>query len=136
RLPEGGDRARPQGAGRPRRVGSGCLRRDRREGEVGARSSLIPSPRNETLKLVRKLQSRRWRDKLGQFAAEGEDLVEAALDAGVEPVELLVAGGTVLPELLAEGSTPPHPARGVGGFLRGGCPAVWAPPRGLSPSCP
>ena len=31
---------------------------------------VITSPRNETLKLVRKLHSRRWRDKLGLFVAE------------------------------------------------------------------
>jgi TrmH family RNA methyltransferase len=46
--------------------------------------------------------------------AEGEDLVEAAAAAGVEPVELLVAGETVEPELLAEVSTLAHPPRVVG----------------------
>jgi TrmH family RNA methyltransferase len=79
---------------------------------------LITSPRNETLKLVRKLHSRRWRDKLGLFVAEGEDLVDAGLEAGVEPVGLLVAGETVAPELLAEVSTLPHPARAIAIFRR------------------
>ena len=37
RLQEGGDRARPQGAGRPRRQRPRRLRRDRRAGQVGAR---------------------------------------------------------------------------------------------------
>ena len=79
---------------------------------------MITSPRNETLKLVRKLQARRWRDKLGLFVAEGEDLVDAALEAGLEPVELLVAGETVAPELLAEVSALPHPARAIAVFRR------------------
>ena len=39
--------------------------------------------------------------KLGLFVCEGEDLVDAALAAGIEPVELLVAGEDVEPELLA-----------------------------------
>lgn len=60
---------------------------------------------------------------MGQFAAEGEDLVDAALEAGIEPVELLVAGETVLPELLAEVSTLPHPARVIGVFRRDDLPA-------------
>jgi RNA methyltransferase, TrmH family len=67
---------------------------------------------------VRRLHDRRWRDKLGLFVAEGEDLVEAAAAAGVEPVELLVAGETVEPELLAEVSTLAHPPRVVGVYRR------------------
>jgi TrmH family RNA methyltransferase len=84
---------------------------------------VITSPQNETLKLVRKLHARRWRDKLGLFAAEGEDLVDSALGAGLEPVELLVAGETVEPELLAQVSTLPHPARVIGVFRREDLPA-------------
>jgi TrmH family RNA methyltransferase len=84
---------------------------------------VITSPQNETLKLVRKLHARRWRDKLGLFAAEGEDLVDAALEAGLEPVELLVSGETVVPELLAQVSTLPHPARVIGVFRREDLPA-------------
>src|SRR5919204_25140 len=60
---------------------------------------------------LRRLHERRWRDKLDLFVAEGEDLVEAAAAAEVEPVELLVAGGTVEPELLGEVSTLGHPPR-------------------------
>jgi RNA methyltransferase, TrmH family len=93
---------------------------------------LITSPRNETLKLVRKLHSRRWRDKLGLFVAEGEDLVDAAFEAGIEPVELLVAGETVAPELLAQISTLPHPARVIGVFRREDLPAFDQRPVALS----
>src|SRR3954471_13811671 len=68
----------------------------------------ITSPNNETLKEVRKLAGRRWRDKLGRFVAEGEDLVDAADAAGWVPVARLVAAGRgldgeeVVPHLLAE----------------------------------
>ena len=75
---------------------------------------LITSASNPTLKLVRKLLAqKRKREELGLFAVEGEDLVEAASAAGIEPIELLVAGENVEPELLAAISTLPHPARVV-----------------------
>lgn len=50
---------------------------------------MIESPQNEKLKQIRKLQSKKYREKLGMFAAEGEDLVLAALAAGWIPRELL-----------------------------------------------
>ena len=56
----------------------------------------ITSPHNEALKEVRKLAGRRWRDKLGEFVAEGEDLVEAAAAAGWAPSALYVAAGSGL----------------------------------------
>jgi len=84
---------------------------------------VISSRQNEKLKLVRKLTERRWRDKLGLFAVEGEDLVEAARAASIEPVELLVAGETVEPELLAEVSTLGHPPRVIGVYRRADLPA-------------
>jgi RNA methyltransferase, TrmH family len=93
---------------------------------------VITSPHNETLKLVRKLHARRWRDKLGLFVAEGEDLVDAGLEAGIEPVELLVAGESVAPELLAQVSTLPHPARVIGVFRREDLPALEQRPVALS----
>ena len=78
---------------------------------------MITSSTNPTLKLVRKLLAqKRKRDELGLFAVEGEDLVEAARAAGLEPVELLVAGETVSAELLAGVSTLPHPARTIAVF--------------------
>jgi RNA methyltransferase, TrmH family len=79
---------------------------------------VITSAANPRLKLVRKLASRRQRDKLGLFVAEGEDLVDGALAAGVEPVDLLVAGETVDAELLAEVSTLAHPPRVIGVYRR------------------
>ena len=39
---------------------------------------MITSAANPRLKLIRKLESRRQRDKLGLFVCEGEDLVDAA----------------------------------------------------------
>ena len=75
---------------------------------------MITSRDNATLKLVRKLAQKKHRVETGLFAAEGEDLVAAAAGAGIEPVELLVAGETVTPELLATVSTLPHPARAIG----------------------
>ncbi|MGB2952788.1 MAG: RNA methyltransferase [Gaiellaceae bacterium] len=54
--------------------------------------------------------------------AEGEDLVDAALAAGLDPVDLLVAGETVSPEVLAGVSTLPHPARRIAIFRRADLP--------------
>lgn len=86
---------------------------------------MITSRDNETLKLVRKLLgARKHRDETGLFAAEGEDLVESARAAGVEPVHLLVAGETVEPELVARVSTLPHPARAIGVYRRADLPAA------------
>jgi RNA methyltransferase, TrmH family len=79
---------------------------------------------------VRKLASRRQRDKLGLFACEGEDLVAAALDAGLEPVDVLVdaerpvledrlrRSELVAPELMGELSSLAHPARVIAVFRR------------------
>src|SRR5919108_3661794 len=68
----------------------------------------ITSPQNETLKEIRKLAGRKWRDKLRQFVAEGEDLLAAAEAAGWEPLVRLVAedsgleGEPVKPHLLQQ----------------------------------
>jgi TrmH family RNA methyltransferase len=80
---------------------------------------VITSRDNERLKLVRKLHDRRWRDKLGLFVVEGEDLL--APD-GVEPVELLRAGEDVEPALLAEVSTLAHPPRVAAVYRRDDLP--------------
>lgn len=67
---------------------------------------MITSKENEKLKLVRKLGQKKHRRKLGMFVTEGEDLARAGLEAGHEPVGLLVhpdseiPGETVEPELL------------------------------------
>lgn len=94
---------------------------------------MITSKDNPTLKLVRALQRKKEREETGFFACEGEDLCDAALAAGIEPVELLIAGENVEPELLAGVSTLPHPTRALGIFRRddlpGGvretCLALW-----------
>jgi RNA methyltransferase, TrmH family len=103
-------------------------------GEVraGCSAVLITSLDNEKLKLVRKLHDRSWREKLGLFVAEGEDLVQAALDVRVEPVELLVAGENVEPALLAEVSTLGHPPRMIGVFRREDLPRTPVPEVGLT----
>lgn len=54
---------------------------------------MITSNDNEKLKLIRKLRDRKWREREGMFATEGEDLLKAALEAGWEPVAVLVAPG-------------------------------------------
>ncbi len=69
--------------------------------------TMITSPQNEKLKLVRRLRERKYREREGLFATEGEDLVDAGLAAGCEPRFLLSAAGSGLggeevePELLA-----------------------------------
>src|SRR5918911_5196194 len=68
----------------------------------------ITSPHNEALKEVRKLAGRRWRDKLAEFVAEGEDLLAEADAAGWEPLARYVAAGSdlagveVAPHVLAQ----------------------------------
>ena len=89
---------------------------------------MITSRENPRLKTVRKLESRRQRDKLGLFAAEGEDLVAAALEHGWElefaladaerPPRLDVRAERVDPRLLAEVSTLGHAPRVIGVFRR------------------
>jgi RNA methyltransferase, TrmH family len=77
--------------------------------------AVITSGDNDRVKRVRKLlAASKHRDETGLFACEGEDLVEAARVAGLVPVDLLVAGENVAPELLASLSTLPHPARVIG----------------------
>ncbi len=89
---------------------------------------MIESRDNARLKRVRKLlTARKHRDETGLFACEGEDLVDAAHSAGIEPVELLIAGENVVPELLASVSTLPHPARVVGVYRRADLPTVPRP---------
>jgi RNA methyltransferase, TrmH family len=79
---------------------------------------VITSGDNDKLKLVRKLHDRSWRDKLGLFAVEGEDLVAEDID----PVELLIAGENVEPSLLAEVSTLAYPPRVIAVYRRDDLP--------------
>ena len=90
--------------------------------------AVITSASNPKLRLMhRLLQSRRQREKEGLFVAEGEDLVQAADDAGVEPVEVFRSGEDVDPDLLAKVSTMAHPPRVMGIYRRD------ALPRGVEP---
>ena len=57
---------------------------------------MITSPHNDKLREIRRLQRRREE----RFVAEGEDLVEAAEQAGWTPVYRLRAGVDIAPELL------------------------------------
>jgi TrmH family RNA methyltransferase len=85
--------------------------------------SVITSAHNPKLRLIRRLlESRRQREREGLFVCESEDLVLAADDAGVEPVELLVAGEDIEPPLLAALSTLAHPPRVVGVYRRDALP--------------
>jgi RNA methyltransferase, TrmH family len=61
------------------------------------------------------------------FAVEGEDLLEAGLDAGLEPADVLFAGEDVEAGLLAEVSELAHPPRVVAVFRREDLP------RGMRP---
>lgn len=91
-------------------------------------AGMIESRDNERVKRVRKLLAgRKHRDEAGLFACEGEDLVEAARAAGIEPVDLLVAGENVAPDLLASVSTLPHPARAIGVYARAALPTASRP---------
>jgi TrmH family RNA methyltransferase len=69
---------------------------------------------------VRRLHERRWRDKLGLFVVEGEDLVDAAT---AEPVEVLRAGEDVELRFLAEVATAGHPPRVMAVYRRADLPA-------------
>ncbi len=93
---------------------------------------MITSAENRTLKLVRRLASARQREKLGLFVCEGEDLVDAARGEGIEPVELLVAGENVEPQLLADVSTLGHPPRVIAIFRREDLKRRDPPPTGLA----
>lgn len=86
---------------------------------------MITSRDNEKLKVVRKLLgARKHREETGLFAVEGEDLVQAAQEAGIAPVELLIAGETIEPKLLAGVSTLAHPARAIGVYRASDLPSA------------
>ena len=93
---------------------------------------MIASAANPRLKLVRRLRSAAQRRRLGLFVVEGEDLVRAGLDAGLEPEDVLMAGGDVEPKLLADVSELAHPARVIAVFRREGLRKADARPVGLA----
>ena len=69
----------------------------RRQFDTLTRLETITSPHNAKLKLVRKLQERKHREREELFATEGEDLLAAGLAAGAEPRFVLSAVGAELP---------------------------------------
>ena len=89
---------------------------------------MITSPHNDNLTQVRKLAGRKWRDKMGEFVAEGEDLIEAAEAAGWPASLRLVAAGSgldgeeVAPPLLATISQMGSSTRALAVY-----PMRWAP---------
>jgi RNA methyltransferase, TrmH family len=93
----------------------------------------ITSPHNDQLKEIRKLAGRKWRDKLREFVAEGEDLIEAAEAAGWEPIAKLVAEGSglegdeVAPHLLAQVSQLGSGTRAIGVYAQRWAPAPVGP---------
>ena len=93
----------------------------------------ITSPHNEQLKEIRKLAGRKWRDKLREFVAEGEDLIDAAEAAGWEPIAKLVAEGSglageeVAPHLLAQVSQLGSGTRAIGVYAQRWAPAPAGP---------
>ena len=92
--------------------------------------SEITSTHNEALKEVRKLAGRRWRDKLGEFVAEGEDLLDAADAAGWNASARFAAKGSgldgipVLPHVLAEVSQLGSGTRAMAVYPQRWSPAV------------
>jgi TrmH family RNA methyltransferase len=77
---------------------------------------MITSPHNTQLKTIRRLHDKRHREREGLCVAEGEDLVAAALAAGLEPELLLRAGDDVEPRLLDAVSTLGSGTRVIGIF--------------------
>jgi RNA methyltransferase, TrmH family len=91
---------------------------------------VIRSTDNDKLKTIRKLRDKRWREKLGLFTAEGEDLVEAAARADWPTAFVLRAGEDVEPELMGALSTLGSGTRVIGVYERrwtepGGDVSVW-----------
>lgn len=93
------------------------------------------------VKLVRRLVSRHQRERTGLFVCEGEDLVEAALAAGLVPEAALVdadrpvevpGAELVDPAVLAELSSLAHPPRVIAVFRRDDLPAGVDRPVGLA----
>src|SRR5271168_4521287 len=94
----------------------------------------IASPNNPRMKSVRRLQSRRERERRGRFVAEGEDLIAAARGAGRPALEGYRSAGSGLgdesfhdvePALLGAVSTLGSGTRVIGIYEQS-----WGPPVG------
>ena len=86
---------------------------------------MITSKDNAQLKTIRRLAQRKHRDRERLVVAEGEDLVDAALAAGLVPAMLLRADVDVEADLLAGVS-----ALGSGTRVIGVFPQTWSEPGG------
>ena len=85
---------------------------------------------------MRRLAGKAQRERLGLFVCEGEDLIEAGLDAGITPVEVLLdaerpvlagrvpGASQVAPDVLAGATSLAHPPRAVGIFRRADLPRL------------
>jgi RNA methyltransferase, TrmH family len=119
----------------------------RPRGRIYPAPTVITSASNPRLRLVRRLRARAQRARVGLFVCEGEDLVEAALDAGLHLVEALVdperpvlgdrlsGAEDVEPKLLAELSELAHPPRVIAVFRQADLPRLGpdaSPPVGLA----
>jgi RNA methyltransferase, TrmH family len=88
----------------------------------------ITSPNNESLKEVRKLAGRKWRDKTRTFVAEGEDLIAAAEAAGWRPeLQLCEAGSGLGGEEVAPHLFRQYSQLGSGTRALAVYPQRWAP---------
>ena len=91
----------------------------------------ITSAHNEALKEVKKLAGKKWRDKLGSFVAEGEDLLDAAEAAGWHASARYVSsdsgleGIPVAPHVMAAVSQLGSGTRAIGVY-----PQRWSQPVG------
>jgi TrmH family RNA methyltransferase len=104
---------------------------------------VITSPSNPRLRLVRRLRGRAQRSRLGLFVCEGQDLVDAALSAGLEPVDALVdaerpalldrlrGAERVAPAVLADVSELAHAPRVIAVFRSADLPRAVEPPPAL-----
>jgi TrmH family RNA methyltransferase len=91
----------------------------------------ISSSHNEALKEVRKLAGKKWRDKLGSFVAEGEDLLEAADAAGWHPSARFVTSDSGLEGIPVASHVMPSVSQlGSGTRAIGVYPIRWAQPAG------
>jgi TrmH family RNA methyltransferase len=88
----------------------------------------ITSPHNQSLKEVRKLAGRKWRDKTRTFVAEGEDLIAAASAAGWAPeLQLCEAGSGLAGEEVAGHLFKQFSQLGSGTRALAVYPQRWAP---------
>jgi RNA methyltransferase, TrmH family len=93
---------------------------------------VITSAANPRLKLIRRLRAASQRKRLGLFVVEGEDLVQAGLEASLQPEEVFPAGVDVESKLLADVSELAHPPRVIGLFRRGDLSSRESRPIGLA----